>query len=519
MARRSSVVRLAICVRATVWALGVLARYIVTPYDTSGTLIFDDPARASSATGDWLVGHAFGMFAHWDGVFFLEIARNGYQFEHFHAFYPLLPLLIRAGSWLLAPLELWCGVLSADSCMLVSGFLISNACCVLATRALYDLGLAVLPDSRRNDAYTAALLFACGPASVFMSAVYTESLFAWLSFRGLHYLVTALAPTRRRIDIDGQPPDDRTDGYQLCSLRKHLHCALCFALASATRSNGMLLALYLVCGRELYTHAGAWVIARAVEKGMPRSQWALSWVAGLQKAATPRTGSAVHHFSFWGRVRWALGTAAMASISTAPGWLYLLYGAHTYCGDHSTGEVHAAAQGLSRPWCSQQLVSSAMGMYPFIQQEYWGVGFGEYFQLKQIPNFVLASPMIVLSVYGIADAARQIKGAPQIPQRLSSTAHSAGPVVCTAVSPVLFELVLLPMTLHWAALLAVGVSAMNVQVTTRFLSACPPLYWYAATLISGPTSTTTIRGRLLLAYFVTYGVIGTVMFCNFYPWT
>lgn len=33
--------------------------------------------------------------SHWDAVYFLRIAQAGYEFEQFHAFFPLLPLLIR----------------------------------------------------------------------------------------------------------------------------------------------------------------------------------------------------------------------------------------------------------------------------------------------------------------------------------------------------------------------------------------------------------------------------------------
>jgi len=60
------------------------------------------PGRAASAPAgprngkaphqsDWLTGLAV-----WDSAFFVRVARCGYEYEQFHAFFPLLPLLLRA---------------------------------------------------------------------------------------------------------------------------------------------------------------------------------------------------------------------------------------------------------------------------------------------------------------------------------------------------------------------------------------------------------------------------------------
>lgn len=44
---------------------------------------------------DTIVESLLGHFERWDGVYFAAIAKEGYKYEHFHAFFPLYPFLIR----------------------------------------------------------------------------------------------------------------------------------------------------------------------------------------------------------------------------------------------------------------------------------------------------------------------------------------------------------------------------------------------------------------------------------------
>ncbi|XP_062172261.1 uncharacterized protein LOC133877846 isoform X2 [Alnus glutinosa] len=65
------------------------------------------------------------------------------------------------------------------------------------------------------------------------------------------------------------------------------------------------------------------------------------------------------------------------------------YGYYNICLGRSSDEM--------RPWCKARVPL----LYNYIQSHYWGVGFLRYFQLKQLPNFLLASPILSLALCSI----------------------------------------------------------------------------------------------------------------------
>ena len=101
----------------------------------------------------------------WDTGFYVSIAEEGYSFEGVElpsvAFFPLLPILMR----LLMPLV-------GDA--VVAGILISNLALFAATIVLYRL---VLDEWNGAVAERAIWYLSVFPASMFGSAIYTESLF------------------------------------------------------------------------------------------------------------------------------------------------------------------------------------------------------------------------------------------------------------------------------------------------------------------------------------------------------
>jgi len=123
------------------------------------------PLRAEVFHG-WL-GALLNPWAHWDGVWYIKIATSGYaDADGSTAFFPLFPMLLR-----------YVGVV-LDGNLLVTGILVSLACYAGCVWLLYRL---VRSDFDDATASRAVIYLAVGPLSFFLQAVYTESLFLFLS--------------------------------------------------------------------------------------------------------------------------------------------------------------------------------------------------------------------------------------------------------------------------------------------------------------------------------------------------
>jgi hypothetical protein len=148
--------------RILIWVVGC-AGVLVLGTATGAVHAFD-PHGASSSLGS--VGNVLAAPAvRWDSIWYLMIAKHGYVSAQETAFYPLYPLLVHLASF-------FTGSLAA------AGIAISLASLLGALILLHRLTELELG---ARTARGAVLLVALGPMAVFLSAVYTESLFLLLS--------------------------------------------------------------------------------------------------------------------------------------------------------------------------------------------------------------------------------------------------------------------------------------------------------------------------------------------------
>lgn len=141
-------------------------------------------------------------------------------------------------------------------------------------------------------------------------------------------------------------------------------------------------------------------------------------------------------------------------------------------------------------------------------------GFLRYYQVKQIPNFILASPVLIISVIGIlkyasSDWNRFLWGwspffkADKRDKSETTTAHPPHS--------------LLPYIYLWIVLLLYSALFMHIQVIIRFFSAMPCMYWMAASMLLGEEKRDRTTAQYYLQYSILYSALTTILFSNFFP--
>ncbi|KAL6623255.1 hypothetical protein ACP70R_033134 [Stipagrostis hirtigluma subsp. patula] len=167
----------------------------------------------------------------------------------------------------------------------------------------------------------------------------------------------------------------------------------CFNPASVFYSSLYSESLYALfsLGGLFYLFSGANTVAMIMLalSGSARSNGALNAGYFCFQALLQAYDAAVQKKRPWLAVQ-ALVIGALRSIFIfLPFFAFQAYGYLNIC-------VHGNSEEL-RPWCKAKVPL----LYGFIQSHYWGVGFLRYFQVKQLPNFLLASPVLSLAVYSI----------------------------------------------------------------------------------------------------------------------
>lgn len=152
---------LALVAIVTTLTLGVATR----------ALYLRDPRHTEVLRG--LAARVFEPWAHWDGVWFVRIAADGYPAHPFSpAFFPLYPLLVRAAA-----------VLTGGN-YVIAGLLVSLGCYAAAMVVLFRLARELLGP---RAALWTVVFISVFPTALFFQAVYSESLFLLLTLLAISW--------------------------------------------------------------------------------------------------------------------------------------------------------------------------------------------------------------------------------------------------------------------------------------------------------------------------------------------
>eukprot|EP01080_Neovahlkampfia_damariscottae_P001240 gene1240-11329_t len=188
-------------------------------------------------------------------------------------------------------------------------------------------------------------------------------------------------------------------------------------------------------------------------------------------------------------------TIVQCIITIFPFITYQYFGYALYCGLET-----------KRPWCSFIYPN----LYGFVQSEYWKVGFLKYYEFKQIPNFLLASPILILSFYGIY----------LYTSKNSKLVFSLGlrnfEETKTKKGKGFFNEEIVVFIFYWLFLTIYILLNAHVQIITRFFASMPPLFWFCSFLYLKKKY---FWKKFILGFFIFYSFLGCILFSNFYPWT
>lgn len=146
-------------------------------------------------------------------------------------------------------------------------------------------------------------------------------------------------------------------------------------------------------------------------------------------------------------------------------YFYHQYKAYRNFCTHSTIEP--------RPWCSDRLPS----IYSYVQSAYWNVGLFRYWSLQQLPNILLAMPVLLL-LFDASIAHIRYFLLPALVRTLSKYT----PRIATRKTDPLFKLSVAPHAIHALLISIILLVAAHTQIALRFASAMPFTYWAAARL-------------------------------------
>jgi len=433
--------------------------------------------------------------------------------EQAHAFFPLFPLCIRYVALMLVRIAPSASLPSTfEGVTALSAVIINLICFVSAAISLYETTRLLLLRSLERlkepevekAAFLVASLFCFNPASVFFTASYSESVFAALTF----------------------------GGHALASRGFLLLAVVPWALATYARSNGTFSSIWIVLqgiGQVVSVAVGQWTASAYADVSTIKK------IGRVIKGCLPTM--ALH-------IMLAVAVASPVMFHEWRGYQFHCYD------DQDTNAI--LPRNVRPSWCDTAETSSRFSLYEYVQRKHWNVGFLNYYELKQIPNFLLACPVLSLGImaaycwigtswsrylwtrngkdgnkarkssYLVALMKWAIFALGESEKVKSDTIESErnvqeGDTPSVKIGRALNAPYMLVDYAILTGFCMVGATVAHVQVSTRLIcSSCPAFYWFLASLCFACRDTMVRRVKI---YLIVFNILGIILHPNFLPWT
>lgn len=453
--------------------------------------------------------------------------------EQAHAFLPLFPITIRYVTNFLIQIIPRCFLPPTyEASVTLTAMIVNILSFAIAAVSIYEMTIFILMrdaliESNETNfgstnycgiAKTTAQLFCINPAGVFFTSAYSESMFAMLTFaghaiatKGQYYIIASSLMNKN---------SDSTSNSRLASYY-WIPTTLLWMLASYVRSNGTFSAIWWIIigiGRCCSYIYGALILTRRSHR---------VFIMTVAKCLS---------------ILFGYGIIALAV--AAPVLYHDWRGRSFHCMQQQSGSF------LIKPeWCNQDGDTVNFSLYSYVQRKHWNVGLLRYYEIKQIPNFILAMPVLTLSFIAAASWIA-ISWNRHITCVVSERRHciTLKDVCCwvfcalSSSSSDLIEteqqkgmrpsvptrLMLGASCLSYYAILTgfalVGTFVAHVQISTRLIcSSCPALYFFVSSLVirceTKAAQTYLQRPVVIFFYFILYNLLGVIMHVNWLPWT
>ena len=282
-------------------------------------------------------------FTKWDSAHIISIAQNYYKRETSFAFFPLYPAQIRNACLMFSLGRFKC----LEEHFVISGLLLNILFFSIASNSL--LKIATGFNAPTNQVRAAFFCFCFNPAGIFFTTIYTESTFAMFGFMGIRAISSNSA----------------------ISL---LICYISFTCASFTRSNGILNVIFT-----------SWQILVVLNNNLMNAKGARWFLASMQ----------------------VLALFMMSIAICLPFWIHNETSRIPFCTIGNNHQFPICQQvifeGSRNACCSTtpKYVQRFANVYAWVQRVHWNVGFLHQYQIRQLPNFILSTPIVLLASHCI----------------------------------------------------------------------------------------------------------------------